>query len=74
MTDSTVADLTIDEFREHVRETVVKALSELLIDPDEGLELRGEFAEELRRSLVTLEAGGKTLPAREVAERLGLNW
>jgi signal recognition particle GTPase len=69
-----VADLRIEEFRELVREIVVQALSEALIDPDQGLELREEFVEELQRSLATSRAGGKTLPAREVAERLGLGW
>jgi len=74
MEDSKVADLRIDGFRELVREIVVQTLSEVLIDPEEGLELREDFAEELQRSLATLRAGGKTVPAREAAERLGLAW
>jgi hypothetical protein len=69
-----VADLRIEEFRELVREIVVQALSEALIDPDQGLELREDFVEELQRSLATLRAGARPLPAREVAERLGLDW
>ncbi|MBS3966273.1 MAG: hypothetical protein KGZ60_03325 [Truepera sp.] len=67
-----VADLRIDEFRELVREIVVQALSEALIDPDQGLELREDFVKELQRSLATLRARARLLPAREVAERLGL--
>ena len=47
MTPSKVADLTIDEFRNLVRAVVIQTLSEMLGDPDEGLELRDDFAEEL---------------------------
>jgi hypothetical protein len=69
-----VADLTINEFRELVQEVVIQTLSEMLGDPDEGLELRDDFAEELKQSLANVEAGDKTVPAQKVAERLGLTW
>ncbi|MCY3868858.1 MAG: hypothetical protein OXG87_04825 [Gemmatimonadetes bacterium] len=69
-----VADLTIDEFRELVQEVVIQTLSEMMSDPDEGLELRDDFVEELKQSLADVEAGGKTVPAQKVAERLGLTW
>ncbi|MEW6572212.1 MAG: hypothetical protein AB1374_01045 [Bacillota bacterium] len=74
MAHSKIADLTIDEFRELVREVVIQTLSEMLGDPDEGLELRDDFAKELQRSLAVVKAGGKTVPVEEVAERLGLTW
>ena len=69
-----VADLTIEEFRELVRETVIQTLLEVLSDPDAGLELRDDFAKELKRSLKEMESGGRTLPVEEVAARLGLTW
>lgn len=69
-----VADLTINEFRELVQEVVIQTLSEMMSDPDEGLELRDDFVEELKQSLANVEAGGKTVPAQNVAERLGLIW
>ncbi|MYC15562.1 MAG: hypothetical protein F4Y39_17705 [Gemmatimonadetes bacterium] len=69
-----MADLTIDEFRELVQEVVIQTLSEMMIDPDEGLELRDDFVEELKQSIADVEAGGKTVPAQKVAERLGLIW
>ncbi len=72
MTQSKVADLTIDEFKKLVREVVLQTLSDMLNDPDEGLALREDFAEEIQRSLADLEAGSKTRPAREAAERLGI--
>ena len=74
MTPSKVADLTIDEFRDLVREVVIQTLSEMLDDPDEGLELRHDFAEELQDSLNTVKAGGKTVSAQKVAEKLGSAW
>ncbi len=68
-----VADLTIDEFRELVQEVVIQTLSEMMSDPDEGLELRDDFVEELKQSIADVKAG-KTVPAQKVAERLGLTW
>ena len=46
----------------------------MMSDPDKGLELRDDFVEELKQSLADVEAGGKTVPAQKVAERLGLTW
>lgn len=69
-----VADLTIDEFRKLVQEVVIQTLSEMVVDPDEGLELRDDFVEELKQSIADVKAGGKTVPAQKVAERLGLTW
>ena len=74
MTPSKVADLTIDEFRDLIRAVVIQTLSEMLGDPDEGLELRDDFAEELLRSLTAIETSSKTTSAQEVAEKLGLTW
>ena len=74
MTSSKVADLTIDEFRDLIRAVVIQTLSEMLGDPDEGLVLRDDFAEELLRSLDAVETGGKTTSAQKVAEKLGLTW
>ena len=73
-TSSKVADLTIDEFRELVRAIVIQTLSEILNDPDEGLELRDDFAEELQYSLTVAAADSKTVPAQKIAEKLGLTW
>ena len=71
---SKVADLTIDEFRDLIRAVVIQTLSEMLDDPDEGLELRDDFTEELQSSLSAVAADGKTISAQKVAEKLGLTW
>ena len=70
----TVADLTVDELKTLIREVVVQTLAEMFGDPDEGLELSDNLQLELRKSLAAVKTGGKTIPVREVAERLGLRW
>ena len=67
-----MTDLTIDEFRDPIRVVVIQTLSEMMDDPDEGLGLRGDFAEELQDSLNTVKIGGKTASVQQVAEKLGL--
>ena len=74
MTHSTVADLTVDEFKKLIREVVIQTLAEVFGDPDEGLVLNDEFRLELQRALAADEAGSKIIPAHEVAARLGLTW
>ncbi|MYE87720.1 hypothetical protein F4X33_01835 [Candidatus Poribacteria bacterium] len=74
MTPSKMTDLTIDEFRDLVRAVVIQTLSEMLDDPDEGLELCDDFAKELQDSLNTVKTGGKTVSVQQVAEKLGLIW
>ena len=71
MADSTVADLTVTEFKELVREAVSQSLTELLADPDEGMVLRDDFAEALRNSLREVQAGGRTMSLSEVPKDVG---
>ena len=66
-----VADLTIDEFKDLIQEVVAETLLELFDDPDEGLVLREEVKERLRRSLTSTN---QTRSAQDVAARLGLDW
>ena len=42
-------------------------------DPDEGLELRPEFIEELEREEEYIKSGGKMFTLEEVAKELGIN-
>jgi ribosome maturation protein Sdo1 len=73
MAHTSISDLTIDDLRKLIRETVIQTLFEILSDPDEGLELKDEFKLELQRALATDEVG-QTIPAQDVANRLGLTW
>ncbi|MCC6602667.1 MAG: hypothetical protein IT327_05625 [Anaerolineae bacterium] len=72
MDNTKVADLTVDEFRSVIRETVAQTLAELLSDPDEGLTLREELSSELLAALKEPKAQYKT--AQTVAENLRLDW
>jgi hypothetical protein len=74
MTHTTIAELTVEEFKQLVREVVIQALREVFGDPDEGLELREDFAAALERSLDFVAQGGRTTAASEVAARRGLTW
>lgn len=65
-----VADLTVDEFKRLLEETVEQKLLEMFGDPDKGLELHPEFKQRLRRSLAYVAAGGKTLSLEELTARL----
>ena len=70
MASTRIADLTVNEFKQLVRESVVQSITGLLGDPDQGLVLREDFAEELQRSLSQVEAGGRTTSLSNVADGL----
>lgn len=74
MAYSNVADLTVDELKNLIREVVTQTILEIFGDPDEGLELREEIKERLHHSLATIQTGAKLTPAQEVAAKLGLEW
>lgn len=71
MTATRVADLTIDEFKALIRQTVYEVLDEFYDDddPDAGLEFKPEVAAYLRDALIADRPG---IPAEEVARRLGI--
>ena len=71
MANPRIVDLTVSEFRALVRETVIQSVTELLGDPDEGLAVRDDFAEQLRRSLAEVDAGGRTTNLSEIVDRSG---
>ncbi len=71
MANPMVADLTVTEFKELVREAVSQSLTELLADPDEGMVLRDDFAEALRNSLREVQAGGSTTSLSDVLKDVG---
>ncbi len=63
--------MTVNEFRELVRDIVIQSVTELLGDPDEGLTLREDFAQRLELSLADVESGEATTSLEDVAGRLG---
>jgi len=72
MLNSHVSDLTIDEFKLLIRETVEQTLTEFLAGPDKGLELRKSIKSALERSVKSVREGGAIYSAEEVARDLGL--
>ncbi len=74
-----VADLTVEELKLLIRNTVIEALESLLdtgscVDPDEGLELRPEIVSQLLEALERRRSGERGTPASVVAEKSGIDW
>lgn len=69
-----VKDLTTEELKALIRETVMETLEDLLDDPDEGKEIRPEIKQQLLESRQRRAAGERGIPAEEVAKRFGLTW
>jgi hypothetical protein len=67
-----VKDLTIDELKTLIRETVSEALEALLPDPDEGAIVREDFKPKLLEIRKRRETGVRGIPAEEVMQKLGL--
>ncbi|BAY24070.1 hypothetical protein NIES2100_38630 [Calothrix sp. NIES-2100] len=67
-----VNDLTIDEFKALIRETVRETIEELLVDPDTNQTVKENFKQELLAIQQRREAGSRGIPAAEVMQRLGL--
>ena len=65
----TIADLTLEELRDILREVIEEKFKEFLFDPDYGLELRGETEQRLTASLASKER----ISLEQVKERLGVS-
>lgn len=69
-----VQELTIDQLKGLIRETVEEKLEEMLGDPDWGLELKDAVRERLKRSLEETERGVSGIPVDDVVKKTGLRW
>jgi hypothetical protein len=69
-----VKDLTVEELKELIEQTVEQTLLELLGDPDKGLEVHDEVKDRLRRSVARERRGVPGIPAEEVAKKLKIEW
>ena len=69
-----VKELTIEELKLLIQETVTETIQSLLIDPDEGKEVKPEVQQQLLDSLQRTKSGEQGVSAEEVAEKLGLDW
>ena len=66
-----VKDLTTDELKELIKETVAEALQELLPDPDAGKDLKAEVKQQLLSIQQRRASGIRGIPATEVFKELG---
>ncbi len=69
-----VQEMTIDQLKSLIRETVEEKLEEMLGDPDWGLELKDAVHERLKRSLEETERGGSGIAVDDVVKKSGLRW
>lgn len=67
-----VKDLTIEELKAVIRETVIESLEDLLPDPDAGKTVKEQFQQELLEIRQRRKAGTKNISADEVKQRLGI--
>jgi len=69
-----VKDLTVEELKLLIQETVTETIQSLLIDSDEDRQLKPEVKQQLLDSLQRTRSGERGISAEEVAKKLGLNW
>lgn len=68
-----VKEMTVEQLKALIRETVAETLEEFLDDPDRGLEVREEVKQQLIESRKRSEAGERSIPLEEVVKKLGLH-
>ena len=69
-----VKELSVEQLKALIQEAVEEKLQEVLGDPDQGLELKDDIKERLRRSLSAVESGDEGIPIGQVAKEVGLEW
>ncbi|MBC6433231.1 hypothetical protein FM036_21940 [Nostoc sp. HG1] len=69
-----VKDMTIEELKLLIQETVAETIQSLIVDPDEGKQIKPEVKQQLLDSLQRTQSGERGIPAEEVAKNLGLTW
>ncbi len=69
-----VKNLTIEEFRFLIQETVTETIESVLNDPDEGKQIKSAVKQELIESMQRTQAGSRGISADELAKKLGLTW
>ena len=68
-----VKDLSVEDFKFLIQETVTETVQSLLSDPDVDKRLKPEVAQSLADSLQRTRNGERGISEEEVAQRLGLN-
>lgn len=68
-----IKDLTIDEFKVLIRETVEDTLQDLLLDPDQGKPLKESIRQQLLSMQERRSQEKRAIPSAQVMDELGLN-
>ncbi|XGV97120.1 MAG: hypothetical protein ACAF41_30915 [Leptolyngbya sp. BL-A-14] len=68
-----VKDLTTEELKALIRETVIDTIQEVLDDPDKGRELKENIRQQLIEMRSRREAGSQRISSEEAMQRLGLS-
>ncbi|MEH1882754.1 hypothetical protein [Nostoc sp. 'Peltigera membranacea cyanobiont' 232] len=66
--------MTIEELKLLIQETVAETIQSLMVDPDEGKQIKPEVKQQLLDSLQRTQSGERGISAEEVAKNLGLTW
>jgi len=75
MSYTLVSELSVDEFKSLISDVVEQTITNLIADPDEGLDLRDDVKSFLQTSIKSVRSGEiATLSAQQVATNLGLEW
>jgi hypothetical protein len=69
-----VKELTVEELKILIQETVAETIQSILLDPDQDKEVKPEVKQQLLDSLRRTKKGERGISAEEVAKKLGLNW
>lgn len=69
-----VKDLTVEELKLLIQQTVTETIESLLIDVEEDRQVKPEVKQQLLDSLQRTRNGERGISAEEVAKKLGLNW
>ncbi|MBD2435814.1 hypothetical protein [Nostoc sp. FACHB-110] len=67
-----VNELTIEQLKALIRETVIETIEELLADPDTNQTVNENFKQELLAIQKRRETGARGITTEEVMRRLGL--
>ena len=69
---NTIAKMTRSEFREMLGTLIEEKLTEILVDPDEGLEFKASFRNRLLKQKKAVARGERGELFDDVIKRLGL--
>lgn len=68
-----VKELSVEQLKALIEDTVEEKLQSYLGDPDKGLEVKPELLKELKASLAEARRGKRGIPLEQLAKEMGLD-